>query len=102
MLIFNTTYQISPGYYDEWVKWIKTEHIPYMLQSGKFTTPQLVKVMLHDETGGSSYSLQFKIGTLDELLMWQNEHGQAFESNCIKKFGTEVLFFSTVLEVVDL
>lgn len=102
MLIFNTTYQISPGYFEEWVKWIKTEHIPFMLQSGKFTTPQLVKVMLHDETEGSSYSLQFKIKNMEELLYWQNEHGQAFESNCREKFGTEVLFFSTVLEVVDL
>ncbi len=102
MLIFNTSYHISQNFYNEWFSWLRSEHIPFMLASGKFRSPQLAKIIQTDETDGSSYSLQFNIENMDELLQWHEENGQYFDTHCSRKFGSEVLFFSTVLEIAEL
>lgn len=100
MLIFNTTYHISPELYDEWYKWIIKEHIPFMLKTRVFTNPQLAKVLQTDETEGSSYSLQFLAASLEDVTDWHAAHGEIFDTHCSRKFGTEVLFFSTLLEKI--
>lgn len=101
MIIFNTTYQVSSVAYTVWLAWIRTEHIPAMLKTGKFSRPQLAKVMQPDDSDGGSYSLQFHIENIDQLMQWHAENGHTIEKQCRQKFGTEVLFFSTVLEIME-
>jgi hypothetical protein len=101
MLIFNTTFLVSDRYHGAWLKWSREFLIPFMLESGEFTQPQVAKVLTGDEQEGTSFSVQFHIVDMDALVSWNAEYASRFQAEVTEKFGQEVLFFSTVLEIID-
>ena len=102
MLIYNTTYLVSDKVYGVWFKWVKEYAIPYMTESGHLIQPQIAKVLLEDKSQeGISVTLQVKVRNNDILERWNAMYEAELHQNCFENFGTEVLFFSTVLEILD-
>jgi len=101
MLIFNTTYLVSDDVHNNWLKWIREQHIPFMLDSTYFSHPQVARVITSDKQEGTSFSVQFRVDDMRTLKRWNQEYNKAFQDNCSQQFGTEVIFFTTVLELVD-
>lgn len=101
MLIFNTTYLVSDKAHGAWLKWVREQHIPFMLDSAYFTQPQVARVITSDKEEGTSFSVQFRISDMRTLKLWNREYSAAFQENFTKQFGTEVLFFTTVLEMIE-
>ena len=101
MLIFNTTYQVTTNHTEIWIQWIKNEHIPFMMKSDVFLEPQISKIVGSEDESGTSFSVQFKVDDMDTLVLWHTEYATEFQDKVSNKFGTEVVFFSTVLELLD-
>ena len=59
MYIYNVTVNIEETIHDEWVRWMNEEHIPEMLATGKFTKALMTKVLVEEEMGGVTYSIQY-------------------------------------------
>jgi len=100
MIIFNTTYCVPETVFEKWNGWVRGFHIPRMLETGYFSEPRLCKVLAEAEDAGDSYSLQFQAENMDTLLSWNEKFGKESENNFSREFGTEVLYFSTILEVL--
>lgn len=101
MLIFNTTYLVSDKVYGAWIKWLNEEHIPFMLSTAAFSKPQIAKVLSNEAQEGTSFSVQFHIFDMSTLEIWNEQYGKEFNNSCLNKFGTEVLMFSTILELLQ-
>ncbi len=100
MYIYNTTFLVSHKIYAEWYIWLKEKYIPRMMKYD-FTQPQIAKVHSDDvESEGTSISLQFHFDKLTILENWQEKHEQKFHKEMSIRFGQEVLFFPTVLEIL--
>ncbi|MBN2766473.1 MAG: DUF4286 family protein [Paludibacteraceae bacterium] len=102
MLIFNTTYLVPDKHYESWIKWLRKDCIPFMLQSEYLRHPQLAKVYAEEAQDGESYSVQFHVAGLEELEKWHLKYANEFQNMLRTKFGQEILFFATVLEIMDL
>ena len=46
--------------------------------------------------------VQYHVAGLDELEQWHLKYAAEFQSDFRSKFGEEVIFFATVLEIMDL
>src|ERR1035437_6960506 len=101
MYIFNITYLVTDKVHDEWLEWIREENIPFMLGSEYFTQPQVARVITSAKEEGTSFSVQFHVQDMHTLKLWNKEYSLLFKENCSRKFGDEVLFFTTVLELVN-
>ena len=101
MFIFNTTYLVSDKVHDTWLKWVKEEHIPFMMNSTLFTQPQVARVITSVKEDGTSFSVQFHVRDMQTLKIWNKEFSVLFQDKCSEQFGNEVIFFTTVLELVD-
>jgi len=101
MLIFNTTYLVSDKVHSAWLKWIREQHIPFMLDTTYFSQPQVAGVITSDKEDGTSFSVQFLISNMRTLKMWNQQFSSVLKENCSQQFGPEVLFFTTVLEMVE-
>ncbi len=75
--------------------------IPFMLESGEFTQPQVAKVLGAEDQEGTSFSVQFHIVDMDALVSWNAEYATMFQAEVSERFGQEVLFFSTILELIN-
>lgn len=102
MIIFNTTYHADNARKDEFIGWLKESYIPAVLEHGLLQEPQLTRIFADNEEEGTSLSLQFKSPDTQALERWHEECGEALLAEMQKRFGDQVLGFSTLLEVIDL
>jgi hypothetical protein len=100
MIIYNVTANIDESIHSEWLNWIK-EHIPQVLATGKFTEAKLTKVLVEEEMGGLTYSVQYRANSREDLDRYYAEDAQALREDGIKRFADKMLAFRTELEIID-
>lgn len=101
MLIFNITFLVSDQVASKWKDWVHAVHIPFMMESGCFSKPQVAKVLTDHGQDGTSYSVQYHAADMINLEQWQQQHGEQMQQECNTAFGQEVLLFTTVLELLQ-
>lgn len=100
MIIYNVTVNIDNTVHREWLSWIK-DHIPQVLATGKFTEAKLTKVLVQEEMGGHTYSIQFKAHNREALDSYYKEDAERLRQDGLKRFADKMLSFRTELEVID-
>ncbi len=99
-IIYNVTINIDDSVHKEWLIWIK-EHIPKVLATGKFESAKLTKILVEEELGGQSYSIQYTSYSREALNAYYKENAEALRSDGLKKFANKMLAFRTELEIID-
>ncbi len=100
MYIYNVTINIEENIHTEWLDWMKNEHIPDMLSTGKFTKALMTKVQVEEEMGGVTYSVQYTTRSKETLQKYYAEDADRLrnESN---RFAGKFVAFRTELEIVS-
>ena len=99
-IIYNVTSNIDESIHDQWLSWIK-EHIPQVLATGKFTEAKLTRVLVEEEMGGLTYSVQFKAKSREALESYYKNDAPRLRQDGISKFADKSLSFRTELEIID-
>lgn len=99
MIIYNVTINIDDSVHEEWLEWMMEEHIPQVMETGKFFKAKIVKVLLVEETG-STYSVQYFAEDKEKLNEYYKEHAPALREEGLKRFGDKMLAFRTELEIL--
>ncbi|GAA0735989.1 MULTISPECIES: DUF4286 family protein [Gaetbulibacter] len=100
MIIYNVTVNIDESIHEEWLNWIKN-HIALVLATGHFTEAKLTKVLIEEEMGGTTYSIQYRAKSRTDLEDYYNNHADALRQDGLKRFADKMLAFRTELEVID-
>lgn len=100
MIIYNVTINIDESIHEEWLKWIK-EHIPQVLGTGKFDKATLTRVLVEEDMGGLTYSVQYRSYSREALDAYYKEDAERLRTDGLKKFADKMLAFRTELEVID-
>ncbi|MCK8480209.1 DUF4286 family protein [Psychroserpens algicola] len=101
MIIYNVTVNIDDTVHDQWLQWMKTEHIPKVLGTGKFEKATLSKVLVEEEMGGQTYSIQYRSYSREALDAYYREDADVLRTEGLKKFSDKMLAFRTELHIVD-
>lgn len=101
MIIYNITINIHESVHDQWMSWMQQKHINDVLATGKFTSARMVKVLIEEEMGGKTYSIQFTTDSKETLLRYYNEDAPKLREEGLRLFGDKMLAFRTELEVVS-
>lgn len=100
MYIYNVTINIQEDVHDEWVKWMRTEHIPQMLKTGKFSKALMTRVMVEEEMGGMTYSVQYTTESKAMLGEYYKENAAELRAQS-KSFEGKFVAFRTEMQVVE-
>lgn len=99
MYIYNVTINIDESVHDEWMDWMKKEHIPEMLATGKFTQALMSRVMVKEQMGGITYSVQYRAKDRESLKQYYLEDaGRLHEKSA--RFKDKAVHFRTEMEIV--
>ncbi|ABQ03879.1 MULTISPECIES: DUF4286 family protein [Flavobacterium] len=101
MIIFNVTTNIHESAHDQWLKWMQEKHIPEILATQKFSSARIVKVLVEEEMGGVTYSVQYTTDSKDTLEKYYLEDQPRFDKEALELFADKMLSFRTELEVVS-
>lgn len=99
-IIYNVTVNIEDSIHQEWLLWIR-EHIPQVLATGKFTEAKLTRVLVEEEMGGVTYSIQYRAHNRAALDTYYKEDADNLRQDGLQKFADKMLAFRTELEVID-
>ena len=99
MIIYNVTVNIDDSVHDEWLVWIK-EHIPQVLATGKFTEAKMCQVMVKEDLGGITYSIQYTTDSKETLERYFKEDANRLRQDGLQRFANKFVAFRTELNVV--
>ncbi len=100
MYIYNVTINVQESVHDKWVKWMRQEHIPQMLATGKFTKALMSKVLVQEPMGGITYSVQYTTESKALLERYYAEDAKKLREES-KQFKDKCVSFRTELEIVS-
>ncbi len=100
MIIYNITLKADHTVADEWVGWMKTTHMPELLQTGLFTDYRLCKLLEHDDAEGITFVVQYYCDSMEDYHNYINTHAPGMRTKMLGKFGDKVVAFRTVMEVL--
>lgn len=101
MYIYNVTSNIDKSIHEQWIKWMNDTHIPDMLATGKFTNAKMVKVLVEEEMGGTTYSVQYYTPSKETLQKYYAEDAPRLRQHALSLFADKVISFRTELEIIS-
>ena len=101
MIIYNITVNIEESVENEWLIWMKQIHIPKMMKTGIFTDSKMSKVLVEEQMGGITYSIQYSCLNNEKLTDYQTRYAPKLEEEHAAKYDGKFVAFKTLLEVVS-
>lgn len=98
MLLYNITIGVDKEIEKEWLNWIKTNHIPSVMQTGLFVHSAMYKVLHDQDEGTVSYSIQYFANDIGQVTMYLEKFAPAIMERHRQQFVNRHVAFQTLLE----
>jgi len=100
MIIYNVTIKIDLSVHDLWLKWMKEEHIPRVLETGCFTDAKVYRVLEEHTTDGITYAFQYFANTMTDYFDYKELHAARLQKEGLDLFPGKFTAFRTLLREV--
>ncbi|WP_264520201.1 DUF4286 family protein [Flavobacterium sp. N1994] len=101
MILYNVTINIHESVHDQWMQWMQEKHINDVLATGKFSSARMVKVLVEEDMGGTTYSIQYTTDCKETLQQYYEEDAPRLREEGLRLFGDKMLAFRTELELIS-
>jgi len=101
MIIYNVTIKITHAIHHAWVKWLKEEHIPDVINTGCFTHAVILRLMEVDDTEGPTYAVQYFAESKGLYNNYIENHAAVMRQKGYEKWGDQFIAFRSVMQVVN-
>ncbi len=101
MILYNVTIAIELSVEEEWVQWMKEEHIPEVMDTGKFNDHRFFRVMGKQNDESTTYSVQYFADSMKELQLYMAIDAPELQQKSLQRFPDKMAAFRTVLQSVD-
>ena len=101
MILYNVTINIHESVHDQWMQWMQEKHIGEVLATGKFSAARMVKVLVEEDMGGITYSIQYTTDSKETLQRYYDEDAPRLREEGLQLFGDKMLAFRTELELIS-
>jgi hypothetical protein len=99
MLLYNVTSIIEEGTASQWLSWMQGEHIPKVMETGKFVSYRLLKV-LDSPNEGVTYCAQYIVENMADYQEYQEKFAPGLQAEAFELFETKVIAFRTLMEYI--
>lgn len=100
MIIYNVTVNVDESIHEDWVNWMQQFHVPEVLATGKFSKAIMSEVLVKEDLGGVTYSIQYTCDSSELLLKYYQEDAQRLRDAVFKKYGNKFGAFRTEMKIV--
>lgn len=100
MYIYNVTINVDESIHKEWIHWMQDTHIPHVLATGKFTKALMSEVLVNEDMGGITYSIQFTCQSRETLMSYYQQDAPKLRAEVQSKFGDKFGAFRTEMKIV--
>ena len=101
MFLFNITFNIEPHISQQWLKWMKANFVPAVMQTKLPRKSTILKLLTEVENAGTTYSFQFHFKSMEDFLNFEFNHKEQILDRHDMLFRGKFVQFSTLLEEIE-
>jgi hypothetical protein len=100
MILYNVTMNIDESVHEDWLNWMRTVHIPDVMNTGLFLESRISRVRA-EEQGGLTYAITYVANSMDDMERYQKEHAPRLQQEHSARYNGKFIAFRTLLELVE-
>lgn len=102
MIVYNVTINVEEDIHDEWLRWMKEEHIPEVMATRCFTDFKILRVITRQEgETGITYAIQYYADSFDNYRLYQEKFAPRLQQEHALRYKDKFTVFRTLLETVE-
>jgi hypothetical protein len=101
MFIYNVTIKVDASIKEEWLNWLKQEHIADVLSTGCFTDATILRLLEIDDTEGPTYAIQYKAESKALYDRYVEKFAGDMRQRSFDKWGNRFIAFRSLMQVVN-
>lgn len=100
MILYNVTVSVEESVQNEWLNWMKIEHIPEVMACGIFTKAQINRVIVQADSD-NTFAIAYTCSSMKELHQYQIKFAPELQKKHDEKFKEKAIAFRTLMEVIE-
>ncbi len=101
MIIYNVTIKVSKSIADNWMQWLKEEHIPEVTGTGCFTNANILQLLEIDDDEGPTYAIQYFAESREKYDFYIENFADLMREKSFQKWGDQFIAFRSVMKIVQ-
>lgn len=101
MIIYNVTIKVSKSIADNWLQWLKEEHIPEVKGAGCFTNANILQLLEIDDDEGPTYAIQYFAESREKYDFYIENFADLMREKSYQKWGDQFIAFRSVMKIVQ-
>lgn len=102
MGVYIVTINIKRQVEDEWLKWMKEEHIPDIMNSGFFIGFEIFKVVIPDTHSDEAvYQFHYRFNSIDDYYQYAEKAAPELQRKHSEKFPGKFKASRAILKKID-
>lgn len=100
MILYNVTVSIDPEVKDEWLDWMRTTHIPDVMNTGCFIESRISRVHA-EEDGGLTFAISYVSESQELYDHYQATYAPRLQQDHAQRYAGRFAAFRTMLTILD-
>jgi hypothetical protein len=102
MIIYSVTITVDNAVEADWVAWMRTKHIPDVLETGYFLGAHLQRLMDPlPEAGVSTFNIQYECKDLETYYAYRDNVAPRMQQEHLARYKDRFVAFRTLLQRED-
>lgn len=101
MYLYNVTVKVDYSIQEQWVLWMKNEHIPEVMSTECFVDYTFAKLLDIDDTEGPTFSCQYKAASKADYNRYIELYSTTLRQAGLDKWGNKCIGFRSLMQVVN-
>lgn len=100
MILYNITINVSPDIEQDFIDWMKTIHIPEVLDTGIFHEHKFFRLIHDTEDGSTNYCIQYFTENLKMMMEYESKHAAQLQAKTQERYKDKAIAFRSLLETI--
>jgi len=101
IFVYNVTVKVLDVIKNEWLNWLKEEHIPEVLNTGCFSRASILQLLEVDDAEGPTYAIQYLAQSKALYNQYLENFAPLMRKRAVEKWGDQFTAFRSLLRVVN-
>ena len=100
MIIYNVTVSVEESIKTDWLNWMRTEHIPEVMEVAIFAKAQINRVIVQGDSS-NTFAIAYTCESMKDLHQYQIKFAAKLQQKHIARYGEKAVAFRTIMEVIE-
>lgn len=101
MIVYNVTIKVDKSISEEWLQWMKKEHIPEVCATNCFTHATIFQLLEIDDSEGPTYAIQYHAESKGNYNFYIEKFAPLMKQKGYEKWGNKFIAFRSVMHIIQ-